>query len=91
MRDDKYPTLTSLGLGPQLDALERLAIKGRQTHPSDDWRARGIAEHLSHAEAHAMNAHGNERPFDTVTGEHESLHSALRSLMAAACFNEEQR
>jgi len=50
--------------------------RGRLTHPSDDWQARPVAEHLAHARAHleALAAGDNN--------EDHLAHAVCRLLMA---------
>lgn len=82
---DKYPTLHEIGLGPALEALERLALKGREKYPKDDWLERGSEEHLEHAYDHA-DAAISGATYDVETGERDALHAALRCLMAVGCI-----
>lgn len=79
-----YPILHQIGLGSALDALERLAAKGAEKYPGNDWRERGTDEHLAHAACHLDYAE-NPEVLDDETGEPHAVHFALRALMALGC------
>ena len=57
MNDDKYPTLHALGLGPQLDAMERICAQGAAgKYEGESLITRSADHHFSKADSHMVLA-----------------------------------
>lgn len=85
MSDDKYPTLHAIGLGPQLDAMERIcADSAAGKHAGEPVMSKGIGHHFRKAGSH-MARSGYWQDDRDESGEFHLIHAAARLLMAAAC------
>jgi hypothetical protein len=81
---EKYPTLHALGLGPQLDELERICAESAAgKHAGEPVASRGAKHHCRKAFGHLWLA--AVTVVDTETGALHLIHVAARSLMAAHC------
>lgn len=87
----KHPTLHAIGLGPQLDALERIcaeALAGK--HAGESILDPGADHHFTKADGHMVQAGPRYGERDTESGERNLIHAAARLLMAAACVDAEE-
>jgi hypothetical protein len=90
MLDDKYPTLHRLGLGPQLDAVERIcAASAAGKHKGETIAQHGPDHHFGKADSHMVRSGFGYAGRDAESGELHLIHAAARLLMAAACATKE--
>jgi hypothetical protein len=83
---DKYPTLHALGLGPQLDAIERICAASQAgKHAGRPITDRGVDHHFGKADSHMVRAGFGYSATDHESGELHLIHAAARLLMASAC------
>ncbi len=83
MSEDRYPTLHAIGLGDQLDAIERIAALGQAGKYAGEAVAKKSADHhFNKADSHMVRAGSHYQERDDETGERHLLHAALRLLMA---------
>lgn len=84
---DRYPTLHAIGLGPQLEAMERVALLGQRGKHRGQLPVEKSADyHFTKADGHMCQSgpeYGAEDEDDT--GERHLVLAALRLLMADAC------
>jgi hypothetical protein len=86
MTSNKYPTLHSLGLGPQLSAIERICAESAAgKHAGEPVTAPGVDHHFGKADSHMVRAGFGYSATDHESGELHLIHAAARLLMAAAC------
>ena len=79
--DDPYPTIHAIGLGPALEAVERVcAWAGRGKHPGKKWATQTVSHQSAKMMKHAGAGLCGETA-DEDTGEHPFAHVAARSLM----------
>jgi hypothetical protein len=83
MKDDKYPNLHAIGLGAQLDALERIVSQGvvEVRHLDADF-------HFHEADTAMCAAGPMYEGRDEASGELKLHHAALQLLFAASCVAE---
>jgi hypothetical protein len=85
MIHDKYPTLHAIGLGPQLDAIERICAESQSgKHAGVHPLSKGVDHHFGKADSHLVRAGYGYAERDE-SGELHLIHAAARLLMAAAC------
>lgn len=85
MIQDKYPTIHAIGLGPQLDAIERICAESAAgKHAGEPVTAKGVDHHFGKADSHMVRAGYGYAERDE-SGELHLIHAAARLLMAAAC------
>lgn len=90
MTNDPYPTLHSLGLGPELESIERILAKGRAgKHASDDLLSHGADFHFAKADSHLVRSGSHYTALDDETAEPHLMHAVTRLLMTQACARTE--
>lgn len=78
---ERWPTLTSIGLGDALDAVERVtAWAQRGKHPGPKWASQTVAHQAAKLVGHLGRGLAGELA-DEDTGEHPFAHVAARALM----------
>ena len=79
--DDPYPTLHTIGLGPALEAVERVcAWANRGKHAGPKWAAQTVSHQSAKMMKHAGAGLCGQTE-DEDTGEHPFAHVAARALM----------
>lgn len=92
MPENKYPTLHAIGLGPQLDALERICAQSQAgKHAGQSILTPGSDHHYTKADSHMVSAIIELGERDDDSGERHLIHAAARLLMAAACVDAEEK
>ena len=87
---EAYPTLHTIGLGPQLADLERICAQSQAgKHVGESIHDPGVVHHLEKAANHlgSSGVYPSER--DPDSGALHLVHAAARLLMAAACVDRE--
>lgn len=85
-----YPTLHTIGLGTQLDALERICAQSLAgKHAGESILTPGADYHFSKADSHMIRSEAVLGTRDADSGERHLVHAAARLLMAAACVDAE--
>lgn len=88
---DRFPTLHAIGLGSQLDALERICAQSQAgKHAGESILDPGADHHFTKADGHMVRAGFGYGERDQESGESHLIHAAARLLMAAACVEEEE-
>lgn len=86
-----YPTLHAIGLGPQLEALERICAQSQAgKHAGESILTPGSDHHFTKADSHMVRAGFGYGERDADSGERHLIHAAARLLMAAACVDAEK-
>lgn len=84
------PTLLRIGLGDQLEALERICAESLAgKHAGETILDPGADHHFTKADSHMVRAGFEYGERDADSGERHLIHAAARLLMAAACVDAE--
>lgn len=84
-------TLLTIGLGPELAAVERICLRSLETKYADESiEEKGADHHFSKADGHMVQSGFFLNAPDHESGELHLIHAAARLLMAAHCVRVER-